>query len=625
MATVIDAIHARLREDPAMHVYHYGHAEVSVLKRLCMLHAIREEELDHLLRRHIFVDLHQAVRQAMRIGLESYGLKKVETLPGFVRTADVGRGADAVLEYEYYLASRDEQHLRAIESYNDEDCRSTVAVFDWLRAPGARPTSTWLAPADGARAEEEPHEPSERELLREELVADEPEGSERWLAGELLAYHSRAAKQQWWAYFQRKEMSREQLLADGEVLAGLELLTDRDPIAVDRSLAHPMRYPPQDHKISRGDNYEDPESGKAVSVHAIDEDERIAWVKRGVNSTNGLPAAVMSDGPIAMPQHQAALMRVALSVRDRTGRVSRSGAPPAQRSAGLLGPGSRRRRPDDGHADAARARARPRQEHARHPGAAGHRQDLHRRAPDHRPRARGQARRSDGAEPQGDRQPLQRDRSRRRRRGVHVRRHEARQGPPRRCADQARRGQSLPGQQGHRRNLVAVRPRGHGCHARLPRDRRGGPVRARRRARLRHLRAQPDPARRSQPAQPGGAGRASARLGRECARARPRRRADDPRGARDLPGRLVPHAPGDLLVHLERVLRRAPALAPMLCRALDERRHRPQAARPSSTSATCRPRRRKRLRSGSRSRLSWARPSPGRVASAPSSPATSSS
>ena len=109
--------------------------------------------------------------------------------------------------------------------------------------------STWLAPADGKEAEEEPHEPSERELLREELVADEPEGSERWLAGELLAYHSRAAKQQWWAYFQRKEMSREQLLADGEVLAGLELLTDRDPTAVDKSLGASDAVPatgPQD-------------------------------------------------------------------------------------------------------------------------------------------------------------------------------------------------------------------------------------------------------------------------------------------------------------------------------------------------------------------------------------------
>ena len=39
----------------------------------------------------------------------------------------------------------------------------------------------------------------------------------------------------------------------------------------------------------------------------------------------------------------------------------------------------------------------------------------------------------------------------------------------------------------------------------------------------------------------------------------------------------LPHAPGHLLLHLQRVLRRAPALAPLLRPALDERRHRPQA------------------------------------------------
>ena len=109
---VIDAIHARLRADPAMHVYHYGAVEVSVLKRICMLNATHEERLDELLRGHVFVDVVQAVRQAMRIGLESYGLKSVEKLPGFVRTADVGRGADAVLEYERWLADGDDAHLR---------------------------------------------------------------------------------------------------------------------------------------------------------------------------------------------------------------------------------------------------------------------------------------------------------------------------------------------------------------------------------------------------------------------------------------------------------------------------------------------------------------------------------
>ena len=152
VATVIDAIHARLRDDPAMHVYHYGHVEVSVLKRLCMLYAIREDELDQLLRRHVFVDLPRPSARPCASASRATASRRSRQLPGFVRTADVGRGADAVLEYERYLGSRDEQHLRAIESYNDEDCRSTVAVFDWLRdqAPG---DVTWLAPADGQDAE----------------------------------------------------------------------------------------------------------------------------------------------------------------------------------------------------------------------------------------------------------------------------------------------------------------------------------------------------------------------------------------------------------------------------------------------------------------------------------------
>ncbi len=98
-----------------------------------------------------------------------------------------------------------------------------------------------------------------------------------------------------------------------------------------------------------------------------------------------------------------------------------------------------------------------------------------------------------------------------------------------------------------------------------------------------------------------------------------------PERARDLPGYLVPHAPGDLLVHLERVLRRAPALAPMLRRALDERRHRPQAAHRRAR------RQRVVLEGGSDCDRARDRGAPGRdhhrgrVASAPSPPATSSS
>jgi uncharacterized protein len=87
----IDFVHVRLCRWPDLHVYHYGAYETTALKRLMSTHATREEELDDLLRREIFVDLHQVVRQSLRISHSSYSIKKVRTF--FMEGA--GRGAVA--------------------------------------------------------------------------------------------------------------------------------------------------------------------------------------------------------------------------------------------------------------------------------------------------------------------------------------------------------------------------------------------------------------------------------------------------------------------------------------------------------------------------------------------------
>ena len=66
-----------------MHVYHYSPAEPGALQRLMADHATRELEVDDLLRRKVMVDLLTVVRQAMRVGVESYSLKRIEHLAGF--------------------------------------------------------------------------------------------------------------------------------------------------------------------------------------------------------------------------------------------------------------------------------------------------------------------------------------------------------------------------------------------------------------------------------------------------------------------------------------------------------------------------------------------------------------
>src|SRR5258706_327294 len=55
----IDFVHARLKGLPDLHVYHYASYEVTAMKRLMSEHATREEEVDQLLRREVFVDLYQ--------------------------------------------------------------------------------------------------------------------------------------------------------------------------------------------------------------------------------------------------------------------------------------------------------------------------------------------------------------------------------------------------------------------------------------------------------------------------------------------------------------------------------------------------------------------------------------
>ncbi|MGZ4203328.1 MAG: TM0106 family RecB-like putative nuclease, partial [Thermoleophilaceae bacterium] len=190
---VIDLITSRLATHPDMHVYHYSPAEPSALQRLMADHATRELGVDDLLRRKVMVDLLTVVRQAMRVGVESYSLKRIEHLAGFRREAEMGSGADAVLGYERWVTSRDDAELDAIARYNDEDCRATLALRDWLvsvRPLGAERLEPVPPRALGADVVEAANA---REALRLDLVTGEEPGSVRWLTGELLEYHRREA------------------------------------------------------------------------------------------------------------------------------------------------------------------------------------------------------------------------------------------------------------------------------------------------------------------------------------------------------------------------------------------------------------------------------------------------
>jgi predicted RecB family nuclease len=314
----VDLVRERLARDPGMHVYHYGAYEKTALTELMGVYATREDQVDDLLRHEVFVNLHTVVRQGLRAGVPSYSLKEVEALAGFARRADVRTGTDAVLAYERYMDTRDGALLDGIAAYNEEDCRATLALRDWLIAH--RPEGTPWAQAVAAEARDDAGA-GEREALRQVLVAGSEPGTPRWLGGELLEYHRREARPAWWWFFQRRDhMTLEELVDDAESIG--RLAPSGRPRVDKKSVLHTLMFPAQQHKLGPGDEPVDPATGKkAGEIVALDDLAGMLVLRRGPSLKDvALPGSIIPGGPIATKEQRGALMRLAASVRAGDGR-----------------------------------------------------------------------------------------------------------------------------------------------------------------------------------------------------------------------------------------------------------------------------------------------------------------
>jgi uncharacterized protein len=138
----------RRRRYPGMHVYHYAPYEKTALLRLAARHGVCVDEVDQLLRDHVLVDLYATVRRSLRVGAESYSIKKLEPLymgdDEGRDTQGVTTAADSVVEYRQACDLREsdpdefERRMQAILEYNEYDCLSTLRLDEWLREHAAR-------------------------------------------------------------------------------------------------------------------------------------------------------------------------------------------------------------------------------------------------------------------------------------------------------------------------------------------------------------------------------------------------------------------------------------------------------------------------------------------------------
>jgi predicted RecB family nuclease len=327
-AEFVDFVSKRRSAFPGMHVYHYAAYEPSTLTRLMGSHATREEEVDELLRGEVLVDLLQVVRQGLRAGVESYGLKEIEQF-FFTREAHVGSGNEAVIEFERWLDDHDQARLDGIAAYNREDCLATLELRDWLlarrlEAEGEhRVEIPFLPPPERDLPVETDDAPDETERLRDALLDCAEEGDGRLLTARLLGYHKREARPAWWWYFRRREMTDEQLVDDGEALGCLEH-DGNEPVPVKKSLEWTFTFPAQQHHFDAGKGGEDPqENGTGWTVTALDNATGTVTLSRGkAKRDERLPTSLVPGGPFPTNAQQGALRRFASSLLGADGRYS---------------------------------------------------------------------------------------------------------------------------------------------------------------------------------------------------------------------------------------------------------------------------------------------------------------
>jgi predicted RecB family nuclease len=306
---LVDYLVERRRRFPGMHVYHYAQYERTALTRLAGEHGTREEEVDDLLRGEVLVDLFRVTKQALRASVPGYSIKRVEELYGFVRKAEIGGGSQAVFDFETWLETGEDSLLERITAYNREDCLSTLGLHRWLL--GLRPDIPWRRPPDEReRSEEAEKRDEERDRVRDELLAGAEDGEPRWLLAQLLDYHRREGRPQWWAYFHNLTLDPEELEDSSETIGGLE--PAGEPLHIKQSYEYTLEFPAQEHKI--GGPAIDPATEKRYNVRVDDEQGTVTFRRAVALAAEPLPKALIPPEPFPTWTQRDAVLRFAKSL-----------------------------------------------------------------------------------------------------------------------------------------------------------------------------------------------------------------------------------------------------------------------------------------------------------------------
>ena len=282
---VIDFVTSHLNQHPGAHIYHYNQYEETAIKRLASRFGTREAGVDNILRGRKLVDLFKVVRDSIRTSEPGYSIKNLETFYMDKREGAVGTATESIVVYDQWRSSGNDAFLKQISDYNEDDCRSTYLLQQWLLK--LRPADTrWFELENETVPEEKRQTQTEKEIKREQyekaLLNDATDlDLPFWeLIAHLLEFHRREDKPTWWNLFERQEKDPDELIEDLECLAGLTLSLEQPPHMEKRSKVYTYHFPPQEHKLTVGKQWSLINPLKNIgTIFSLDNDNGIVQLK----------------------------------------------------------------------------------------------------------------------------------------------------------------------------------------------------------------------------------------------------------------------------------------------------------------------------------------------------------
>lgn len=189
-----------------------------------------------------------------------------------------------------------------------------------------RDTAVWRDPGSYQRDEESAKRLTDAEQrvadYTSRILATIGDSDLGVLISQLLEFHRREAKPQYWAMYDRRDSTTDELIDDAECLGGLTRDTSVPPYKEKRSIVYSYKFPPQDFKLSVGDDCLHADTLKSAGkIVAVDDEKNTISLKIGATQP-ALPEemSIIPTGPIDAITLREAIYRYADAVIAKTDR-----------------------------------------------------------------------------------------------------------------------------------------------------------------------------------------------------------------------------------------------------------------------------------------------------------------